>query len=129
MNLIFIPLFSLKQKDTQMGYRLFLDDERQPPRNTKWNDVQTSGWVIVRNYERFVSTILELGVPMFISFDHDLGEGKTGKDCADWLVNAHLDGIITFPSGFDFQVHSQNPIGGNNIRGVLTQYLSYIGVL
>lgn len=80
---------------------LYLDDVRTP----------TSGdWIIVRDYDQFVSKVREIGLENFhtISLDHDLGDTamreyfnnvspnfkldydnikeKTGLDCAKWLV-------------------------------------------
>jgi len=106
-----------------MGYRLFLDDERLPPRD----DPSSIGWVVIRSYDKFVSTIKELGMPVFISFDHDLGENKTGMDCAKWLIESDLDNTIEFPKMFSFYVHSQNPIGKSNIEQLLNSYLMHSG--
>jgi len=53
-----------------MSYNLFLDDVRNP--NTFLKDIRT--WVVVRTYSQFVKTISELGLPKFISFDHDLAD-------------------------------------------------------
>jgi len=81
--------------------RLYLDDVRTP---------NTEDWIIARNYDEFVSTIMLKGLENFeiISLDHDLGDTamkeyfnnvspnytldynnikeKTGLDCAKWLV-------------------------------------------
>ena len=58
--------------------KIFLDDTRKPYdvfRNTidpiYENDNE---WTIVKNYEEFVDTILESGLPEIISFDHDLSQ-------------------------------------------------------
>src|SRR5690606_38036207 len=60
------------------SYKMFLDDERYP---------STVNWVIVRSYEQAVEIIKEIGLPSFISFDHDLGEGKSGYDFALYLID------------------------------------------
>ena len=89
-----------------MKYNIYLDDVRTPKENN---------WVVVRNYEEFVSKITELGLNNIevISLDHDLGDTamseyfnnvspnytldynnikeKTGLDCAKWLVNHFYD--------------------------------------
>lgn len=89
------------------NYNIYLDDVRTP----------TEGdWIVVRNYDEFVSKVLELGLDNIglMSLDHDLGETamkeyfdnvspnykldynnieeKTGYDCVKWLVNHFLDG-------------------------------------
>lgn len=54
----------------------------------------------------------------FISFDHDLGEGKTGYDLAKWLE----DMVMTkgcLPSNsqkLEWVIHSANPVGRANIE-------------
>lgn len=90
---------------------LFLDDERMP------NDERA---VIVRSFDEFRDHIIAHGMPKFISFDHDLGHGLTGFDCAKWLVEYHLDNGGDFPH---YHVHSQNPIGKKNIEEYLKGYL------
>ena len=86
--------------------KIYLDDVRIP--------IDTD-WILVRDYEQFVSKVLEIGLENIetISLDHDLGvtamkeyfnnvspnytldynniEEKTGYDCAKWLVNHYLD--------------------------------------
>ena len=91
--------------------KLYLDDVRNP---------KTNGWTIVRNYEEFVKHIEENGLPDEISFDHDLGEDiKTGYDCAKWLCNYCWTNGIPIPT---YNVHSANPVGRDNIIGVLKSF-------
>lgn len=92
-----------------MKINLYLDDLRQTP----------SGFARVYDYDEFVSFILTNGMPDFISFDHDLGLGKTGFDCAKWLVEYCLDNQVSLP---EFFVHSQNPVGKENIEGLLNNF-------
>lgn len=88
-----------------------MDDVRNP---------KTNGWTIVRNYEEFVKHIEENGLPDEISFDHDLGEDiKTGYDCAKWLCNYCWTNGIPIPT---YNVHSANPVGRDNIIGVLKSF-------
>lgn len=122
-------------------YYLFLDDVRIP-KDVKWVQLPPANWIIVRSYDAFVKTIEEKGVPEFIAFDHDLAEehyrksmynpdrhynsyytdgtfkGKTGFDCAKWFVQYCLDNGKKIP---DYQVHSMNPIGKENIIGLMEQ--------
>lgn len=83
--------------------KLFLDDVRDPPDNT---------WVVVRSFDQATRVILAAqgskdGIEL-ISFDHDLGPGKTGYDLAKWLTAHRL-----WPMEID--VHSANIIGRKNI--------------
>ena len=93
---------------------LYLDDERTPKTNRPWR--------IVRNFEEATFFVSLYGIPNYISFDHDLGEEKTGYDFAKWLVELDLNGVHKFPSNFEFNVHSANPIGAKNINDYLTSY-------
>ena len=88
---------------------LYLDDLRSTPENFER----------VYDYDEFVNFINKNGVPEFISFDHDLGEGKTGFDCAKFLVEFCLDNGV---SDINFQVHSQNPVGKENIEKLLDNF-------
>ena len=59
------------------------------------------------------------GFPNFISFDHDLGLEESGYDCAKWLVDYCLDHNLHLP---EFEVHSQNPVGKENILALLNNF-------
>jgi hypothetical protein len=126
-----------------MSYRLFLDDERKPSQ-VKWIEMPLGPWVIVRDYATFVDYITRMGIPMFVSFDHDLADEhyrqsmyakdkhytnyytdgtfkeKTGFACAQWLVNYCLDKNLPFPK---YQVHSMNPVGKSNIESYIESYI------
>jgi hypothetical protein len=116
-----------------MKQRIYLDDVRTPI---------DEGWVIVRNYDEFVSTIEKIGFNNIelVSLDHDLGESamtewrtnvyknyqldynniteKTGYDCAKWLVDRWIEGEAIF----DVYTHSANAIGSANIMGYINNY-------
>lgn len=98
-----------------MSYLLFLDDLRVPTQ-VSWVRLPRGNWVIARNYRQFVERIETLGLPHFISFDHDLGMAHNGHDCAKWLVNYCLDNEESLP---EFEVHSTNPVGAVNISQFL----------
>lgn len=112
-------------------YHLFLDDERMPQQVT-WvqlpslEDFPSKEWLIVRSFADFVDCIETKGLPLFISFDHDLGEvgnnEKSGFSCAKWLVDYCLDNNEICP---DFQVHSKNPQGASNIHGLLKGFQQF----
>lgn len=89
--------------------KLYLDDFRLVP----------NGFVLVKNYKAFTDFIQQNGLPDFISFDHDLGEEKSGYDCAKWLVEFCLDNNMSLP---EFAVHSQNPVGKENIESLLGNF-------
>lgn len=94
----------------ETGYNVFVDDERLP-KDITWIHLPRVSWLVVRSYERFVQVIDANGLPDLISFDHDLGVGKSGYDCAKYLENLILaQGRIP-----EFYVHSMNPIGRQNI--------------
>jgi len=132
-------------------YKLLLDDERTLAttyaRMSKLIGRDSvvyfaDNWVIVKSYDEFISTIQKEGVPELISWDHDLSleqylpeslwnkkgayeefskgfKDKTGMDCARWfceyLSERNLDMIPYF-------VHSQNPVGAENITSLLESY-------
>lgn len=95
-----------------MSYKLFIDDERFPPDNS-------GKWVIVRNSQQAIHEVYHSGMPSFISLDHDLGGNDTSMKFLRWLLNEFLDGTITFPVDFGYYVHSQNPVGAENIRSFM----------
>ena len=123
------------------NYNLFLDDFREPKDAfvyTKDTDFLKLDWVVVRNYEEFVSEIenqYKAGCfPRVIAFDHDLADDhyiplfitpyeemteKTGMHCAKWLIDFCIDNYLKLPS---YKVHSQNPAGKANIEGLLTNF-------
>lgn len=102
--------------------RLFIDDLRVP------SDVGLIDheWIIVRNYNDAIDKIT-LCRPQEISFDHDLGEEKTGKDITNWLINKDQDNLSDNFIGYDFKynVHSANPIGKKNIEALLENYIKF----
>jgi hypothetical protein len=106
------------KKDAIMTYRLFIDDERFPPRDG-------NEWVIARNSNEVFDIIEARGIPEFISFDHDLGENEpTGFHITKKIVEMDMDGVLAIPSTFAYYVHSANPVGKNNIIGYIDNYLN-----
>ncbi|MCK5293879.1 MAG: hypothetical protein KAJ49_04455 [Arcobacteraceae bacterium] len=100
--------------------RLYLDDLRVPIEPYDF---------IARSYEEAIKIIEENGVPYFISFDHDLGVDennqlvKSGYDFAKWLIENDYHGIYKMPVDFNYQVHSQNPVGRKNIIQLMDRYI------
>lgn len=91
---------------------LYLDDLRPTP----------EGFDHVYSYEEFVDYLERKGLPDFISFDHDLGEDLSGYDCAKYLVEYCLTHQLPLPN---YQVHSQNPVGKENIERLLDNFRSF----
>lgn len=127
-----------------MYYNLFLDDERSPLQVT-WINLPPCEWIVIRNYEEFVKCITNRGIPVRVSFDHDLAiehypifevdcvknsttipyesySEKTGYHCAKWLVEYCLANKVPLPECF---IHTMNPIGRSNIDSVLKSFQSY----
>jgi len=131
---------------------LWLDDLRNPFLDIEGKVPQGYDqihWVL--NYEQFVQYIEKFGFPNAISFDHDLADEhytpayfwddyeeskkyqewkqkeykeKTGKDCANWLVDYCLDNNKNYlPEIF---VHSANPVGADNIRILLENFKKHL---
>ncbi len=104
-----------------MEWHLFLDDERFPA-------TMDPIVFIARNFGGAVDLVAYHNkCPVFISFDHDLGPNeKTGYDFAKWLVEKDMDDDGKFiPKNFYFYVHSQNPVGKENIEAYLKGYLKH----
>lgn len=91
---------------------LYLDDLRATPESFER----------VYSYREFVDFISTHGLPDFISFDHDLGMGETGFECAKFLVNYCIDHNLKLP---DYKVHSQNPVGKENIEKLLEHFWTF----
>lgn len=102
--------------------KLYLDDIREPVSND---------FIVVRSYDEAIKFVKKNGIPIFISFDHDLGCDEKGKilesgyDFAKWLVEMDMENIYKFPNDFTFGIHSANPIGRNNINAILNNYLIF----
>ena len=123
-------------------YNLFLDDIRNPEDCYSYIPQQPvylmKDWVIVRNYDDFVKTVTENGMPTVISFDHDLAdfhyevqdhldqdfydicEEKTGYHCALWLINYCMDNELDIPPVI--YIHSMNGPGARNIESLFKTY-------
>lgn len=118
------------------GYRLFLDDVREPKdclaymhlRIGAKNPIYLEDWMIAKCYQDFIDIINEMGIPEFVSYDHDLADEhyiydmsgnykeRTGYDCAKWLIEYCKSKGVQHP---EYAVHSMNPIGTENIKRLL----------
>ena len=125
-------------------YNLFLDDCREP-QDVTWVALPLVNWTIARSYADFTRIICTLGMPLRLTFDHDLADEhyreyqwahseqnfykgkfnydklkeKTGYHCAQWLVEYCMNKGLTIP---EYYVHTMNPIGKQNIISVLESY-------
>jgi hypothetical protein len=93
-----------------MNWKLFLDDERYPV---------DKSWTIARNFDDAVWYVKNYGLPYEITFDHDLGapQNPTGAYMEDYELD--------FPDDFVYYIHSQNPVGAENIRAYMENFLRY----
>jgi hypothetical protein len=106
-----------------MAYKLFLDDIRDF--GWVYPNENPDEWIVCRSYDQAVAIVMEQGWPSAVSFDHDLGDGSpSGYDFAKWLVDLDLTSG-DMPDGFVFQIHSANPVGRENIQGLMGSYISF----
>lgn len=121
-------------------WRLYIDDQAHDVRdprisveNNAWrrrmalpvpatNRPDLGAWSIALNCAEAVALIEAKGMPAFVSFDHDLADGRD----AIWLVRYMIEHDLdhrSIPDDFAFEVHSANPLGRLNITGLLAPYL------
>lgn len=125
-----------------MSYNLFLDDKKNPKdiwTDTKEPEYAVYNWVTVKDYESFVETIIDKGLPTRVSFDHDLDEEhsdiekdkaipyddfkrKTGYDCALWLIEYCIDYSKNLPQ---IKVHCSKGKGKKNIESIIDGFTKY----
>lgn len=104
-----------------MTYTMFIDDLRDPQVPGDWD-------VVVRSCDAVFDCIAQRGCPTVISFDHDLGpDAPTGYDIVKRLVEMDMNGELQLPDGFKFYVHSMNPVGSENIRTMMSNYIAWKG--
>ena len=120
-----------------LKYNLFLDDRR----TLKMAYAANSGLqvhlekypiVIAKNAAEFIKIITERGLPEMVSFDHDLGDfyyedgikkERSGDTCAKWLGDYCMENHKKMPK---FSVHSDNPVGKENIIKTFNFYAKHI---
>ena len=98
----------------------------------------------VKNYDEFTDWINVNGLPHTIGFDHDLGQDianekvsmgmskrksrrekrteMSGFECAKWLVDYCIDTDVELPH---WTIQSANPVGADNINGILNGYKKF----
>lgn len=116
---------------------IFLDDERNI-KDVFWHKYpEYNACHIARNFKQFkqlVNTILLTGniklKNVLFSFDHDLQDfnedssENTGYTCAKWLCETILDNMYN-TTDLNHVVHSQNPIGKENIDSYIKNFKKY----
>lgn len=95
---------------------LWLDDIRNPSDYIEKEKYEIT-WV--KSYGEFCKYIIEHGVPDVICFDHDLGEEKSGYDCAKFLVEYCEENDLDVPY---YDIQSSNVVGKENIRSLLISW-------
>lgn len=112
---------------------IWIDDMRYPLEKQWWDIIMTSKKYVgkepivawVKTYDEFVNWLntsihdKEVLFPTLVCFDHDLGEEKTGFDCAKYLVNFCMEHNIELPR---CTCHSSNPVGKENILSYIESY-------
>jgi hypothetical protein len=100
-------------KNSKLIY-LYLDDVRHCPK-----EIQDAYVVMTaRDSYRAIDVIdfcVSDNVEMYIYFDHDLGEGKSGYDVAKYIVENQIPVA-------GYCVHSMNPVGAWNIHQLMGHY-------
>lgn len=106
-------------KSRQTGYKLFVDDEREP--SLVYSGIEAAGWVVVRTSTEAIEYVKANGMPFFMSLDHDLGGEDTTVKFVLWLIQEHLDGRIKgeIPG---YNIHSSNPPGVKSLESKLESW-------
>ena len=100
-----------------MTYKLFIDDERFPTDST---------CVIARSSHEAMQVVITRGIPDVILFDHDLGSDDTSMVFLHAFIDHVLGNGILFPRDFTYSIHSQNPVGSENIKSLMNSFLSHM---
>lgn len=95
-----------------MSYNLYLDDVRTPPKSDNHYN-----YVVLRSSQEAMSYVVNNGVPIHMSLDHDLGGDDTTMVFLKWLSNEYYDGQVP-----TYAVHSSNPVGKQNIISLMESW-------
>ena len=98
-------------------FGLWLDDERSPHNGFL---EKVDSYFVATSYEDAIFYLASFTdddnyEDLYVSFDHDLGEEKSGYDFAKYI----LEHSIAIGG---FSIHSMNPVGAKNIYQLLTHY-------
>lgn len=116
-----------------MSWALFLDDLRDIGDDARKQAKELGLKIkLARNNEEAKTLCNKLGMPQHIFFDHDLGGDERAIDFAKWLIDCDLDAPrvshgdrIRLPDNFTYTIHSANPVGAENIKGLIDSYLEF----
>ncbi len=113
---------------------VFLDDERNFE-DVTWIQypVQYGEVKVFRTFNQFMNFCKNTNlVNVDFSFDHDIqdfvdGVEKTGYDCVKCLFDLAFDGLIAIDlKKSNIVVHSQNPVGRQNIISYTNNAIKYL---
>ncbi len=93
---------------------IFLDDERETPRNfLRTLDVQTT-----INFMKNLNGYIDI-----LSLDNDLGVGMDeGRNVVYWLCATSFNGLNYWPRRI--RIHSANPVARDYMKGMIERYAS-----
>ena len=99
-------------KAADSGWSLWIDDQLDevPGRKTP------PGFLGAKSCEEAKELVIAHGIPEFMDLDHDLGE-ESVMTFLKWLADEFPDGPVP-----EWEVHSQNPIGKQNINSFLDSW-------
>ena len=102
------------------NWEMFIDDERFPGK-----DVSDSVVVVRSSQEAIEFCKAAKSLPKNIMFDHDLGGDDTSMRFIRWMVDElyNDEPKYKFHPDFKFSVHSQNPVGAENIKSYMNQLI------
>jgi len=80
---------------------------------------------VARSSDEAIAMMDRDGCPRFISFDHDLGGDDTVMRVVNWIIEKDMDEPGWIPEPFDWDVHSANPVGKENINSKLLCYMKH----
>lgn len=133
----------------ELNFNLFLDDWREPVLCATYMHrrgvdcrIYHEDFIIVRSYGQFIKTILEKGLPKFVSFDYDLADVEelketlpvdewfdiindrnyNGLDCAHFMIKFCTEKNLSFPK---YAIHSDNVDGGRKeLEKIISEYVN-----
>lgn len=103
----------------ESGRVIYWVDDLRDPKDFLVDRQKNDTVMWLKTYEEFVRAIIQFNMPDVVWFDHDLGQSKSGKDCADFLVDFCLSNGLPLP---EYNSQSQNPVGRENIIKLLDSY-------
>lgn len=100
-----------------MTWKLWIDDEAFSPEAIVRHSPE--GFKVAETSTSAMNLVLSFGFPQFVDFDHDLG----GDDCAMKFLNQLRDCYdLHMIKPFDYNIHSQNPVGTQNIKAFMDSW-------